>query len=303
MSVELYRQMYTDNVLQMYGGPKRSVLINLPTQESKKGELVGIGGVAPKDAALSNDTNTLTSRKDIDASTASTEDFINTFTPQTGTEKVQSYVKPKTIEASDVLARNEDVLRAIDITSSTMDALMSDIFAQEDRIVINALDAASVLRDDGNGGTTNVSLLSSYEYETANAGYISVDDLDDINAMFASQFVNDEKFLVINPKQRSEMLKADRDYFQNVDFVARAGALVDGNIQKASDLTVVVSSYVAEGSFYAFAKRALCVNTFDPLFSSIEEIALQRFNKQLYIAKVVNAVRTDDKGVVQGTIK
>lgn len=301
MSVELYREMFSDNVKELYGLPERSVLINVCEQEYKMGESVGIDGLKANDATATS-TNALSSRKDFEG-VGDFDAYKETLTPYTGTTKQRSWVSPYTIEAADFLSKSEDILRGIDIKSPTMKSLMRSVWVQEDQLVINALGAASVLRDDANGDKTAVSLLSSQEYTTANSGFIDVDDLSLIDALFRDEYIADEKYLVVNPTQVAKMKNNNRDYFQDVDFIGRMGALVDGQIEKAEGFTIIVSPLVPVSEFYAFAKSAVVVNNWTGIESKIDVLPHQRYVTQLYINRDVNAVRADDQGVIVGTIQ
>ena len=299
MALELWREMFSDNVKQLAGGLDRSVLINVPSQENKKGDSVAIDGILGNAAVVEN-TKTIKNRKD---GVAAYADYLATRTPLTGTVKQRSLLSPQTITATDYLGKNEEVLRAIDITSPTMEALMRQVRIKEDQIVVDALSAANVSRETDNGTIANVAFPAGQEFETANIGYITPDDLSDIDALFRDQYIASERYLVVNPSQVSAMKKNNRDYFQSVDFIGRMGALLDGNVEKAEGFTVLISPLVATNSFYAFVKEAVTVNTFAGLDTSVDKLPEGRFVTQLYIDKVVNAIRNDDNGVVQGAIK
>jgi len=300
MALELWREMFSDNIKQLAGSPDRSVLINVPSQENKKGDTVNIDGIKGN-AAVTEDTKTIKNRKD---GTAAYADYLATRTPYTGTVKQRSKLSPYTITATDYIGKNEDVLRALDITSPTMEALMRVTRIQEDQLVINALSASVVTRETDNGTIASVAFpTGSQQITTANIGYIAPDDLSDMDALFRDQYIASEKYLVVNPSAVAGMKKNNRDYFQGIDFIGRMGAFADGNIEKAEGFTIIVSPLVPAGEFYAFVKDAVTVNTFQTIDTSVDELPEARFATQLYIDKVVNAVRNDDYGVVQGLIK
>jgi hypothetical protein len=299
LSLELHRQVFADNVKQLAGGLDRSVLIGIPSQENKTGETIYIDGIKGNDAIV-EDTKTIKNRKN---GVAAYTDYLDTRTPYTGTVKERTLISPQTITATDYLGKNEDVLRGIDIAGPSMAALMREFRKKEDLLVLNALGADSVTRETDNGVIGSVTLPTSQKFETANVGWISVNDLCDIDAKFRDVYITEERYLVVNPAQVSAMKKNDRDYFLNVDFIGRVGAMVDGNIEKAEGFTILISPMVPAGEFYAFTKSAVTVNTFQGLDTSVDTLPEGRFQTQLYVDKVVNVVRNDDYGFVRGTVK
>ena len=252
--------------------------------------------------ALVTDTVDLESRRDMGASTTFT-DFLAIQTPYTGSLKQGSYVSPKTIEATEVLPVKDDVLRAIDVKSPTMMSLASALYKSEDLLAITAALAPTVLREtDNTGAKAAVAMPASQEFTTANVGYITPNDLSNMDAIFRDEYVNDEKYLVVNPVTAAAMKNNSRDFFQNVDFIGRLGALNDGIIEKAEGFNILVVPQVPTGVFFAFCKRAITANKWDARTSRVDQLATQRYATQLYTRQDCNAVRNDDLGVVHGTI-
>lgn len=301
-NLELYRQMYADNVATLYGGPKRSVLINVPTQLSKGGDSVGVDGVTGNAAQVS-DTRSLKNRKTFeDIVSPQLSAFMEIQTPHTGTTKQRSFVSCKTIEATDTIGAKEDLLQVIDIKSPVMEALVEQVYIQEDVIVLDAL-GNDVLREDAAGNKTTVSLPASQEYETENSGYIGIDDLFEVKGKFGANYVHDELYLVVNPIDAAKMKKNSKDYFFSADFVSTMGAIDNGEVTKVAGFTIIECPSVTVGSFYSFAKKGVTVNNWSGVESKIDELPTQRYDTQLYISRDVNAVRNDDKAVVVGSIK
>ena len=298
---QIYRQAFSDNVAELIGLPTAPVLMKMFAQETKQGDSVRIDGLKANDAIVT-DTQALPARRDV--TTPDFAEWHSIQTPYTGSTKQGSYVSSKTIEAADNIPKKDDVLRAIDIKSPTMTSLASAIYKQEDLLAIQAALAPSVLRELNEAGDKAVvAMPASQEYTTANIGYISPDDLANIDATFRDEYVNDEKFLCVNPITAAAMKNNNRDYFQNSDFIGRMGALTDGVIQKAESFTILVVPQVPVGKFFAFCQRAITCNTWTARTSELDVLPTQRFATQLYTSQDVNAVRNDDLGVVNGTIK
>ena len=298
---QIYRQAFSDNVAELIGLPTAPVLMKMFAQETKHGDSVRIDGLKANDATVTA-TQSLPARRDV-----TTPDFAEWYgiqTPYTGSVKQGSYVSCKTIEAADNIPKKDDILRAIDIKSPTMMSLASAIYKQEDLLAIQAALAPSVLRELNEAGDKAlVTMPASQEYETLNVGFIDPDDLSNIDATFRDEYVNDEKFLCINPITAAKMKNNSRDYFQNSDFIGRMGALTDGVIEKAESFTILVVPQVPVGEFFAFCQRAITCNTWSPRTAELDILPTQRFATQLYTSQDVNAVRNDDFGVVHGTIK
>ena len=298
---QIYRQAFSDNVAELIGLPTAPVLMKMFAQETKHGDSVRIDGLKANDATVTA-TQSLPARRDV-----TTPDFAEWYgiqTPYTGSVKQGSYVSCKTIEAADNIPKKDDILRAIDIKSPTMMSLASAIYKQEDLLAIQAALAPSVLRELNEAGDKAlVTMPASQEYETLNVGFIDPDDLSNIDATFRDEYVNDEKFLCINPITAAKMKNNSRDYFQNSDFIGRMGALVDGVVEKAEGFTILVVPQVPVGEFFAFCQRAITCNTWSPRTAELDILPTQRFATQLYTSQDVNAVRNDDFGVVHGTIK
>jgi len=297
---QIYRQAFSDNVAELIGLPTAPVLMKMFAQETKQGDSVRIDGLKAN-AATVTDTKALPSRRDVVTPTIA--EWMSIQTPYTGSTKQGSYVSCKTIEAADNIPKKDDLLRAIDVKSPTMSSLASAIYKQEDLLAITAALAPSVLRELNEAGDkATVSMPSSQEFTTGNVGYISPDDLANIDATFRDEYVNDEKFLVVNPLTAAAMKNNNRDYFQNSDFIGRMGALADGVIEKAESFTILVVPQVPVGKFFAFCQRAITCNTWSPRTAELDVLPTQRFATQLYTSQDVNAVRNDDYGVVHGTI-
>jgi len=297
---QIYRQAFSDNVAELIGLPTAPVLMKMFAQETKQGDSVRIDGLKANDATVT-DTKALPSRRDVVTPTIA--EWMSIQTPYTGSTKQGSYVSCKTIEAADNIPKKDDLLRAIDVKSPTMSSLASAIYKQEDLLAITAALAPSVLRELNEAGDkATVSMPSSQEFTTGNVGYISPDDLANIDATFRDEYVNDEKFLVVNPLTAAAMKNNNRDYFQNSDFIGRMGALADGVVEKAESFTILVVPQVPVGKFFAFCQRAITCNTWSPRTAELDVLPTQRFATQLYTSQDVNAVRNDDYGVVHGTI-
>ena len=297
----IYRQAFSDNVEQLIGLPTAPVLMKMFSQESKQGDSVRIDGLIANDAIV-NDTTSLPSRRD-GASTPIFDEFISYQTPFTGSLKQGSYMSSKTIEAVDQIPKKDNVLRGIDVKSPTMQSLASAIYKKEDLLAINAVQAASVLREtDNTGAKATVAMPASQEYTSENVGYVSPNDLANIDAIFRDEYVNDEKYFCINPADAAKMKNNNRDYFQSVDFIGRMGAFADGNLERAENFTILVVPQIAAGTFFAFCKRAVTCNTWTPRTSELDVLPTQRFATQLYTCQDVNAVRNDDLGVVHGVL-
>lgn len=299
---QIYREAYSDNIDILIGNPNASVLMKMFSQETKKGSSVRIDGLKANDAVV-QDTFDIESRRDHPDLT----DFAAwkaIQTPFTGTVKQGSYVSGKSIKAVDVIGHAEDLLRIIDVKSPTMTSLAQSIYKQEDLIGITAALAPTVLRETARDGTQSaVAMPASQEFETANVGYISPNDLSNMDAIFRDDYVNDEKFLVVNPVTAAAMKNNNRDYFQNVDFIGRMGALADGIIEMAEGFKVLVVPQVPTNEFFAFCQRAITCNTWRTQQSRVSELPTQNYDTQLYTELVINAVRNDDYGVVHGAIK
>jgi hypothetical protein len=297
---QIYRQAFSDNVAELIGLPTAPVLMKMFSQETKKGDSVRIDGLKANDAVVT-DTQALPARRDV--ITPNFAEWINIQTPYTGSVKQGSYVSSKTIEAADNIPKKDNVLRAIDIKSPTMMSLASAIYKQEDLLAITAALAPSVLRELNEvGDKALVAMPASQLYTTGSVGYISPNDLANIDATFRDEYVNDEKFLCVNPLTAAAMKNNSRDYFQNSDFIGRMGALVDGVIEKAEGFTILVVPQIPVGKFFAFCQRAITCNTWTPRTAELDVLPTQRFATQLYTSQDVNAIRNDDFGVVHGTI-
>jgi hypothetical protein len=300
---QIFRQSFSDNVEELIGLPTAPVLMKMFSQESKGGDSVRIDGLIANEAIVT-DTKLIESRGDFESGGKLFADWLEIQTPYTGSTKQGSFVSPQTIEASDTIGRNEDVLRNIDIKSPLMTSLASAIYKKEDLLAITAAQAPEVLRElDRDGTKANVAMPASQEYETANVGFIDPNDLSLIDAKFRDEYVNDEKFLVVNPTTAALMKNNSRDYFQNVDFIGRMGALADGVIEMAESFKILVVPQVPANTFFAFCQRAITCNTWTSRISELDVLPTQRHATQLYTTQDVNAVRNDDLGVVHGTIK
>jgi hypothetical protein len=188
---QIYRQAYSDNVDILIGLPSAPVLMKMFAQENKTGTSVRIDGLKANDALVVN-TYDIESRRDL-PSTPTIEEYLAIQTPYTGTVKQGSYMSPKTIKGVDVIGSSEDLLRIIDVKSPTMTSIAQSMYQAEDLLAITAAQAPTVLRELTRDGTQQaVAMPASQEYETENIGYVSPNDLSNMDAIFRDEYVNDE---------------------------------------------------------------------------------------------------------------
>lgn len=302
-----YRIQFGDMIQELASSsPNRSLLKNLPMQENKAGSALFEDSIGNADDATSVDARSVSSRQKFEDGTAGFTEFKQLLTPQTDIIRSRTQLLPQEIKAGHTFARNVNIMSVVDPTNRTVNALMQDIFLREDRLVISALDAASTLRVDATSADevspVSVAMPSGQQYETANVGYIDVDDFDAILEKFETNYINSQKYILVSPTEKKTLVQNNRDVIKNGDFVTNR-TFENGELPTINGFIPICSPLVTAGKFYAFVGEALLWNQFESMNSSLDRIELMMNALQVFMVENADCKRLDDKGVVQGTIK
>jgi hypothetical protein len=294
--IELGRIAFSDSYKGLYGSQDRPVLTSVCAQESKKGNRVGIDGLKANDATVS-DPKTSKSQK-VASNLADLAAFQGTFTDITGSVKQRSWVSPSSIKATDLIREEEDILGSLDPQAPLMKQLVSRIWTQEDKLVVDAALGANVSREDDAGEESAVAFGGATVVGDGATGILTLNDLSNADAEFRTDYIADKKYIVLSPAMYAAFKNANRDKVMNIDYVKTQGVLVSGNVEEIEGFTIIVSPSLTGTMAFAFTAGGICYNTFADLKTSVDRLPDRNNQTLLQARSYVGAVRNDDEGVV-----
>lgn len=294
--VELYRTAFSDTFVGLYGSPNRPVLTSLCSQENKQGSKVGIDGIASNPATVIDPTGSLSQKTA--ANLVDLASFQSTFTSITGTTKQRTWVSPSKVIASDLIREEEDVLGQLDPQAPLMKKLMGEIWIKEDGIVVSALTAASASREQADGTDADIGFSGATVPGDGATGVLTVNDLANADAEFRTDYIMDDKYVLVSPSMYAKFKNNNRSEIQNIDYVGTVGSLETGNVEKIEGFKIIVSPSLTGTTAVCFTAPAVTFNTFKSLKTDVDILADRNYQTQLYARSYVGACRNDDEGVV-----
>ena len=307
---EHYQHQFDDNVKDLAGSPSRSLLKELVDQDNKQGAIAYLDYEKPNAAKGNTDLKAKATRKSYEADGSKTlEKFNAIFTPHDETVKERTLIAPRLIEYGHNFDEDVDILEIVSPKNSTIRNLSRNIFTDEDNLIIGGISAASVGRvtsASANEITATTVALSgvnggSQLITTENVGYISTDDIGKIRERMELAYVDSKVYCLISPADKRLMRKNDKN-LSNADFVGSAEYFKSGDLPEVDGVCFIPHPLIAQGSFYAFTRESVVLNTFMGLRSDLSREGTMRFSHQAYMREKLDCKRVDDLLVVHGTV-
>lgn len=319
---EHYRQQFSDNVQDLAGAPNRSILPQLVARESLTGSVAYLDFEKPNAAKGASDLKTKATRdafttgKTADGASftnSGVSDFASIFTPHDETTKERTLITPQLIEYGHNFDEDVDILNIVDPANSTVRNMMRNVYLDEDNLVINAIKAATVSRvtatSSGETSPGDISFPTAQkigaggeDFGSADSTFLTLEDIGRIRELMENQYIDSKVYCLISPTTK-RLMRANITALTDADFVGATGLFVDGGLPDVDGITFISHPSIAATEFYAFTADSIVFNTFKPLTTSLNEIAVQRNSVQAYIREKVDCKRVDDLGVVFGEIQ
>lgn len=308
-----YKDMFTDSVRFLAGSPKRSLLKTFASKRDVKGQVAYLDSVSPlsgMDTRAGNDWTDLkdkpTQKAYYDAGTETFEEYKKTLVPHQEINRQRTLVTPKLIERSHWFDEDEDIFELTDPQGKTINALMRDIFYSEDKLILDALRAASVQRG-GRLGTSDVSAVdfpASQQLTVENDNlYLDLEGISKIRELWDDKYMSDSKiYAVISPTQKRLMIN-NNEKIHDYDFVSRRGWFEKGELPDIYGVHFIVHPQVIDTEFLAWSDGGITWANFRGLRSWVKSSPAHRDQDIFYISEKADCVREDDNLVVQGTIQ
>ena len=318
---EHYRQQFSDNVRDLAGAPNRSILPQLVARESLTGSVAYLDFEKPDTAKGATDLKTKATRdafeSGLDAKGGSFTNgtlasFNSIFTPHDQTVKERTLIQPQLIEYGHNFDEDVDILNIVDPANSTVRNMMRNVYKDEDNLIIDAIKAGTVSRVTAS--STNETSPTDISFPTAqkigsgggtfaspSGTFLTLGDIGAIRELFENAYVDSKVYCLISPTTK-RLMRANITSLTNADFIGATGIFTGGGLPDVDGITFIAHPSISATEFYAFSSEAIVFNTFKPLTTSLNEIAVQRNSIQAYIREKVDAKRVDDLGVVMGSI-
>jgi hypothetical protein len=301
------KQVFTDNVRDLAGSPMRSMLKEFVDHDSQKGSVVYLDSAGAGDDVVIEDLKTdKKSRKTYEADATKTlEKFNAIFTPHNEISRQRTLSQPKLLRRGHSFDEDEDILELVDPKNKVIRQLFRAIVKGEDQLILNGIKASSVVRVDGDTSeitTETVSFPASQQFTTANAGYIHLKDISTICQKFEDQYVTEPIFCLISPTDKKGIID-NNDKVHDTDFVNSHSYFHDGKLPDIYGVHFIPHPLVSAGSFYAFTKEAIVMNTYSAFKSSLTQEGLQNMSYVAYLREKLDCKRVDDLQVVHGTVQ
>ena len=319
---EHYRQQFAENVRDLAGAPNRSILPQLVARESLTGSVAYLDFEKPDTAKGASDLKAKATRDAFESGLDAKGDsftngtlssFNSIFTPHDQTIKERTLIQPQLIEYGHNFDEDVDILNIVDPANSTVRNMMRNVYKDEDNLIINAIKAATVSRVTSSStnetSPTNIAFPTSQkigaggeDFGSSDSTFITLDDIGRIRELMETQYVDSKVYCLISPTTK-RLMRANITALTDSDFVGATAFFTGGGLPDVDGITFISHPSILATEFYAFTADSIVFNTFNPLTTSLNEIAVQRNSIQAYIREKVDAKRVDDLGVVFGEIQ
>lgn len=303
---EHYRHQFSDVVRELAGDPMRAILPEFVDMDSQVGSVVYLDSIGGGDDLSESDLTTKDTRKSYEAKNSPTlSDWNDIHTPHEETVKERTLAKPKLLEWGHTFDEDEDLLEVVDPTNKTVRQGMRKLFKLKDKLIIDAIKAASVSRVTDTStdeiDPVTVTFPAAQQIDSAADDVVTLTDLTAIRELFEDQYVDDQIFALISPQMKRVIID-NNDKVHNTDFVSRAGYFETGLLPDIYGISFITHPQVENNKIYAFCRESIVWNQFKGMESSLSRVPQYREGVQAYIREKADAKRVDDKKVVHLTM-
>lgn len=303
---EHYKHQFSDVVRELAGDPMRAILPEFVEMDNQQGSVAYLDSVGGGNDLSESNLTAKDTRKSYEAINSPTlSDWNDIHTPHEEINKERTLTKPKLLEWGHTFDEDEDILEIVDPTNKTVRQGMRKLFKLKDKLIIDAIKAASVARVTSQSSDeidpVTVTFPAAQEIDSAADDVITLTDLTHIRELFEDQYVDDNIFALISPKMKRIIID-NNDKVHDTDFVSRAGYFEAGTLPDIYGISFITHPQVEDDKIYAFSREAIVWNQFKGMESSLSRVPQYREGIQAYIREKADAKRVDDKKVVHLTM-
>ena len=318
---EHWKKIYSDNVKDLVGGQKRSLLKELVDKDAKKGEAVFFDMDQEDDDATFTAGATAEAannrRNATDPNSLTLAEINAISTPHMQVLKDRTMCENYLNEWGHDFASEDQVYENANRDSRVVNKGMKKIFKNQDLWIFDALFRQTEKR--GKSGGTSTAFPAAQKLPVLNG--LGLSTLTRVVEIFENNYADDEPVvLIISPTQKKYLIDNSGGTIHSRDFVDSADFFKTGKLPEIYGCNLVchpgVTAYKAvptgtaitdtvdqpTDSFAAFQKSAIMYNQFKDLMVQMGTVPERRHKINLYIHELVGSCRLDDYRVIQGVI-
>tara|TARA_R110000824_G_scaffold14186_7_gene60652 strand:+ start:1997 stop:2944 length:948 start_codon:yes stop_codon:yes gene_type:complete len=306
-----YKVQYSEAVTEIAGHQNRSILKELVEREAKTGDIVTFDTIEPKDEATLTAIDSLTDQyKEYfdQLSAGAFADFLKMQTPHMAIDKGRVQLSAFENLWAHSFRKMDEVRENGNDQSRTLKMGMKKIFKNQDKVILDALFAATVTKGQDAATVANVAFPVGQQLNEAD-GVFDLETISAIRRIYKNNELEDEQLICVISAEVEEMLiNNSGGTIENKDFVDSAEYFKNGKLPMIRGVSFLVRPAVNNykgaynHAFAVFTPSSVVYNQFEMLETQIEKAPTQKFNVILQICEFINAVRRDDKGIIQGTL-
>lgn len=307
--------VYSDLITKLAGSQNRSLLKELVSPDSKKGE------VAFFDMDDADDDATLTAMSAnggkyrmgaSDANSLTLAEINAISTPHMDITKNRTQCEPNLNEWGHTFRNIDEIAENANRDSRKLYMGMKRIFKNQDLQIFDALTKQAENR--GKTGGTSEAFPAAQQFDITTG--VGLSDLSKITQLYEDNYADDEPVcVVLSPTQKKYLIDNSGGTIHSKDFVNSSDFFNKGELPEIYGCHLVVhpgiSAYkdtitnsltTTTDALVSFQKSAIIYNQFDPLTTNMDQLPTQRYQYNLYISEHIGACRLDDKRVTQSSI-
>ena len=307
-----YRVMYSDSVKRLSGFQQSAMLIDFAMKQAKTGKAEFFDTIAPSDSATLTDASLTPIEADYFrgylAGTQNLTNFEKVFTPHNAVNKGRVLLTPFRNDFGHHFRDLDEVKEGAHDRSIVMTEAMTRISVNRDVKILDALWAANTSQGENEGTVANVAFAGGTINEAD--GVFDLATITQINAYFDGQYhaQGKRKICIISPTAKQSLIDTSGNTITSKDFVDSGEYFKTGRLPNVYGVSFVVHPLIDgykgayDDCFVAFCEGSFVYNQFSALETGLDRSIEMRNQWILYICEFINAVRIDDKAILQGTL-
>jgi len=301
-----WKVMYGDSIKDLAGYKIKSLLKETVTKAAKPGEAVFFDHIEPSDDVTETALASIdTTRADYnEIGSPALADLTNILTPHMKIARQRTICTPKQLIAGHTFRDFDEIAQNHSETSLVNRQLMKKMVAKEDKLIYDAISAATVNRGKDSASLSAEAFPAGQSLSdiVAWTGFTK-DTIAELREKFETNYAGNERiFCVISPTAKFNLIKNSGDKIHSEDFV-NAKHFESGQLPDIYGVHMIVdpqvTGYGTDDAIFAWSEEGICYNQSKGLDVNLAQDPTQQFNWVLQIRQYANAVRVDDKRVVQ----
>ena len=304
-----HKVMYADSCKEL-AGQNKSLLKEFVDKDAKTGEAVFFDTIDVGDEAVQTALANIPEqyRAAFESSGKTFADWLKMQTPHMNVELGRVMLAPEQLDFGHTFRSFDEMAQNGDPKSKKLRQAMRSIHRKEDAIILSALFAGSKMVGKDLGNLTAQAFPTSQILAVPD-GVFNLATIISINEIYDNNFLTDQKkYCVISPKAKKSLINNSGDTITSKDFVDSGRYFSKGELPDVYGICFIVHPGVKDhigtfdDAFVVFTEESVVLNQFKALETNLGQAETQRFQYIFYMEELLNAVRIDDKTVVQGTL-